>query len=64
MLSVSVFQLMFSPTSYLSGLYFSVLAASSVELVNSHSLVAERRAAGQRASVQVHVEVFDGVRRL
>lgn len=72
MLSVSEFQLVFSPTRYLSGLYFSVLAASSVELVNSHSLVAERQAAGQRASVQVHVvqsraahvEVFDGVRRL
>lgn len=47
-------------------LYFSVLAASSVELVNSHSLMAEQQAAGQRASVQVyvvqssavHVEVF------
>lgn len=66
MLSVSVLQLMFSPTGYLSGLYFSVLAASSVELVNSHSLMAEQQAAGQWASVQVyvvqssaiHVEVF------
>lgn len=52
-------------TDWLPG-YFSVLAASSVELVNSHSLMAEQQAAGQRASVQVyvvqssaiHVEVF------